>query len=237
LIRRRERTYAGAARNAGVRASRGRYVVMVDSDCVLSGDAVERMVRRPEGGEYAAVGGSVGNGTPRSLSGTVGFLIEFREFMPSAPFRVEKGIPTANIIYRREVFERFGYFDEDIWPAEDILFNWRLYEAGERLLFDPEIRAVHLNRTGWRNVLSHQLKLGATSALARKRGRLSGGVLLRFPALIIFMPIYRLMKAARWFFAHDRKVFLFFLAAWPLYLFAACFWSWGFMREALKSRR
>jgi GT2 family glycosyltransferase len=219
-----------------VRASRGRYVVMIDSDCVVEAGAVERMVRRHEQGEYAAVGGSIANGTPGSLSGTIGYLIEFREFSPSAPFRFEKGIPTANIAYRREVFDRHGYFDEDLWPAEDILFNWRLYEAGERLLFDPEIRAVHLNRTGWRDVLSHQVRLGATSALARKRAGLSGSVLLRFPALIILMPLYRLMKAARWFLSNDKEVFIFFLAAWPLYLLAALWWSWGFMRGALSRR-
>ena len=236
LIRMKRRTYAGAARNEGVKASRGKYVVMIDSDCVVAKDAVERMIERHERGEYAAVGGSVANGTPRSVSGTVGFLIEFREFTPSAPLRLERGIPTANITYRREVFERYGYFDEDMWPAEDILFNWRLYEAGEKLLFDPTIRAVHLNRTGWRDVLSHQVKLGATSAMARRRGGLPGDILLRFPALIIFMPFYRLMKAARWFFSRDKKVFLFFLVAWPLYLLAACFWSWGFMREALSGR-
>ncbi len=236
LLRLKERAYAGAARNAGVRASRGKYVVMIDSDCIVARDAVERMIERHEQGEYAGVGGSIGNGTPESLSGTIGYLIEFREFMPSAPLRAEKGIPTANIAYRREVFDLHGYFDEDMWPAEDILFNWRLCEAGERLLFDPEIRAVHLNRTGWRDVLSHQVKLGSTSALARRRGELSGGVLLRHPALIIFMPLYRLMKAARWFFSHDKKAFVFFLAAWPLYLLAALWWSWGFMREALSNR-
>jgi GT2 family glycosyltransferase len=203
---------------------------------VVAPDAVERMVRRHEQGEYAAVGGSVANGTPGSLSGTIGFLIEFREFMPTARFRLEKGIPTASIAYRREVFERHGYFDEDMWPAEDLLFNWRLYEAGEKLLFDPEIRALHLNRTGWRGVLSHQAKLGGTSALARKRGALPGGILLRHPALIIFMPFYRTMKAALWFFSNDKKAFVFFLAAWPLYLLAALCWSWGFMGEALKPR-
>ena len=236
VVRKRERTYAGAARNAGVRESRGRYVVMIDADCVVAPDAVERMIGRHEQGEYAAVGGSVANGTPRSLSGTIGFLIEFREFMPTARLRLEKGVPTANIAYRREVFERHGYFDEDLWPAEDLLFNWRLYEAGEKLLFDPEIRALHLNRTGWRKVLSHQAKLGGTSALARRRGGLAGGILLRYPALIIFMPFYRTMRAALWFFSNDRKVFVFFLAAWPLYLLAALCWSWGFMGEALKAR-
>jgi len=236
LIRVKERTYAGAARNRGVRASRGRYVVMIDSDCVVGEDAIERMIARHEGGEYAAVGGSVANGTPRSVSGTIGFLIEFKELMPGTPERFERSVPTGNAAYRREVFERYGYFDEDMWLTEDLLFNWRLYEAGEKLLFDPSIRAVHLNRTGWRDVLSHQVKLGATSALARKRGGLSGAILLRVPALIIFMPFYRLMKAARWFFSHDKRVFLFFLAAWPLYLLAACFWSWGFMREALSGR-
>ena len=240
LIRRRERTFAGAARNAGVRASRGRYVVMIDSDCVASRDVLERMVRRHEGGGYAAVGGSVGNGTPGSLSGTVGFLIEFKELMPSTPERFERSVPTGNAAYRREVFERFGYFDEDMWLTEDLLFNWRLYEAGEKLLFDPEIRAVHLNRTGWRTVLLYQVALGRTSAEARRRGAVIGSkrgdLLFRFPFLIALLPFVRTAHAAAWFAKYDRKTLLLFLLIWPLYFVAAAFWSYGLLQGVLKDK-
>jgi GT2 family glycosyltransferase len=206
---------------------------MIDSDCVARDDLVARIVERHQEDSYAAVGGSLRNGTPRSLSGWIGYLIEFKEFMPAAPKRLEKSIPTANIAYRREALERYGYFDEDMWLAEDILFNWKIHRSGERILFDPEIEVTHLNRTGWRDVLSYQVSLGSLSAVARRRGHLPGGILLRLPLLILLMPFVRTARAAQWFAAFDRKMLLWFLLIWPMYLVAAAFWSFGFFAEAM----
>jgi len=234
LIHLNKRTFAGAARNVGVRATRGQYCLMVDSDCVAHPGLIERAIKRHSEGEYAAVGGSLGNGTPKSLSGLISYLIEFKEFMPSAPFRLETSVPTANIAYRREALERYGCFDESMWLAEDIMLNWKMHAAGERILFDPEIKVTHLNRTGWREVLTYQVGLGQMSAVARRRGGLPGKILLKYPVLVTLMPFVRTLRAAQWLLKYDRKMFLLFLLIWPLYFVAATFWSFGFLEECMK---
>jgi len=102
LIKLNERAFAGVARNLGIRAARTPYCLMIDSDCVAEPDLIERAMARHREDNYAAVGGSLANGTPRSISGTIGYLIEFKEFMPSAPLRLVQSVPTANVTYRRE---------------------------------------------------------------------------------------------------------------------------------------
>jgi glycosyltransferase involved in cell wall biosynthesis len=235
LIHLKHRALAGAARNVGIRATRAYFCLMIDSDCVAEPDLIERAIARHREDHYAAVGGSLANGTPRSVSGWIGYLIEFKEFMPGTPMRLEKNVPTANLAYRRETLERYGCFDEDLWPAEDLLFNWKLHSAGERLLFDPAIKVTHLNRTGWRTVLSYQIRLGKTSVIARRRGSLPGGILLKYPTLIILMPLVRLLRAFTWFAKYDQRIFLIFLLMWPMYLLASSFWSFGFLSEAWKT--
>lgn len=234
LIHLNQRTFAGAARNVGVRATAAQFCLMIDSDCVAESDLIERAVARHGEGEYAAVGGSLGNGTPRSVSGWIGYLIEFKEFMPTTPLRLEKGMPTANITYRREVLERYGFFDETMWLAEDILLHWKMHQAGEHILFDPAIKVTHLNKTGWRQVLGYQVDLGRLSAVARRRGGLPGGILLKYPPLVLLMPFMRLYRAFIWFAKHDRAVLMVFLVIWPMYLLAAGYWSVGFLSEAWK---
>jgi glycosyltransferase involved in cell wall biosynthesis len=233
LIHLDRRTYAGAARNIGIRATQAPICLMIDSDCIANSDVIERVVRRHREGQYAAVGGSIGNGTPESLSGLVGYLIEFKEFMPGTPERLETSIATANLAYRREALERHGGFDEEMEFAEDILLNWKMYSAGEQILFDPTIEVTHLNRTGWQRVLSYQLELGRTSAIARRRGGLPGKILLRYPALITLMPFVRTARAAQWLAKYDKKMLMKFLFVWPFYLLAALFWSFGFLQEAV----
>lgn len=234
LIHLGQRTFAGTARNIGAKSTKARYCLMIDSDCLASADLIERVIGRHREQEYAAVGGSLRNGTPRSLSGLISYLIEFKEFMPTTPMRLEKSIPTANIAYRREVLEAYGYFDEEMWLAEDILFNWKLYSAGEPILFDPAIEVTHLNRTGWRNVLSYQISLGKLSAIARRRGGLPGEFLLDYPVLVALMPFIRTLRAMRWFASYDKPLLLLFLLIWPLYFIAALFWSYGFFLSALR---
>ncbi len=231
LIHLEKRTFAGAARNVGIKATQSTYCLMIDSDCIAEPDLIEKAIQRHNENNYAAVGGSLANGTPNSLSGFIGYLIEFKDFMPSAPLRLEKGNPTANITYRRESLETYGGFDDDMWLAEDILLHWRMFQNGERILFDPEIKVAHLNKTGWKQVLGYQVDLGRLSAVARRRGGLPGSILLKYPPLVLLMPFVRTFKAMAWFARHDGRVFLLFLLIWPIYLLAAAFWSYGFLSE------
>src|SRR5262249_10800765 len=180
-----------------------RFCWMVDSDCIAEPDLIEKGVERHNEQTYAAVGGSIGNGTPSSISGWIGYLMEFKEYSPSSRMRFERTVPTANVIYRRESLERHGCFDERMRLAEDISLNWKIFSAGERMLFDPSIRVTHLNRTGWRSVLSYQVELGRFSALARIRGGLPGQVLVRHPALIALAPLARLLRPFRWLATND----------------------------------
>jgi len=230
LIHLERRTYAGAARNIGARSTTAGFCLMIDSDCVARPDLLDRMIARHKEGEYAAVGGSLANGTPKSLSGLTGYLLEFKEFIPSAPMRIVNSVPTANVAYRKEALEKYGYFDDDMWLSEDILFNWKMHNSGERILFDPAIEATHLNRTGWKEVLSYQISLGACSAEARRRGALPGDVLLRHPILITLMPFVRLFRAASWLVRLDLKTFLMFLLISPMYLLGSGLWSFGFFK-------
>ena len=234
LIKLNERAFAGVARNLGIRAARTPYCLMIDSDCVAEPDLIERAMARHREDNYAAVGGSLANGTPRSISGTIGYLIEFKEFMPSAPLRLVQSVPTANVTYRRETLEGYDCFDEVMWLAEDILLHWKMFQAGERILFDPSIKVQHLNKTGWGQILYYQIDLGRFSAIARKRGGLPGGILLKYPPLILLMPFARLLRAFTWFVKHDRNMLLRFLLIWPAYLLAASFWSVGFFGECRK---
>jgi glycosyltransferase involved in cell wall biosynthesis len=242
LIRFDKQTYPGTARNAAIRRARAPLVAMLDADCVADPDWLERIVSIHASGDYGAVGGAIANGTPESASGLIGYLLEFREFIPEAPRREVITIPTANICYRREVFERHGLFD-DVRASEDMLFNWRISLGNERILFDPSIRVTHLNKTGWSRVIRYQGILGGSSALARHRMNPPFEViraypalgwlmpfLIRFPVLGILVPPVRLLRAVVWLAKYDRRTLLKLLALSPMYLSGAFVWASAFVR-------
>jgi GT2 family glycosyltransferase len=232
LIHLQERTFAGAARNIGARRASSKYCLMVDSDCVAAPNLIKEALNHAGGGEYDVVGGSLANGTPKSPSGWVSYLIEFKEFIPSSPLRLVTSVPTANALYLKKTLADSGYFDDDMWLAEDVLLNWRIHKTGGEILFDPALQVTHQNRTGWTNVLTYQIHLGRHSAIARRRGHLPGEILLRHPALVLMMPFVRTVNAFRWLAKYDRRALMILFLLAPMYLLAACFWSFGFLQEA-----
>lgn len=248
LVRLGDRAFPGTARNAAIRLARGTYVAMTDADCIVDPDWLTRIVAEHEAGNYAAVGGAICNGTPGSVSGFIGYVLEFREFIPTSPRRDVVTIPTANLCCRRDVFERYGLFD-DVRASEDLLFNWRLSLAGERILFDPSIRVTHLNRTGVKKVVNYQAVLGHGSAAARHRMDPPFEVLrnypalgwllpylMRYPWLGVLVPPVRLARAFAWLFKYDKKDFAKLALFSPLYLAGALKWSMAFVK-ALRTER
>src|SRR6185312_7830129 len=49
-------------------------------------------------------------------------------------------------VYRREALERVGAFDDSMVYGEDDELNWRLREAGYRIVLDDSIRFIYFTR-------------------------------------------------------------------------------------------
>jgi GT2 family glycosyltransferase len=75
--------------------------------------------------------------------------------------------------YRREVFERIGGLAEDIDRGEDDEFNYRLRQAGGRILLSPSIRSTYYCRTDFEALTRQYWGYGLAKAkvLQRHPGR------------------------------------------------------------------
>jgi glycosyltransferase involved in cell wall biosynthesis len=232
LIKAEKKLLPGPARNKGIRIAGADLIMFIDSDCIAGRDVLERMLDRHRQGEYAAIGGAILNGTPRSAVGWVDYLMSFSPFMPAMKERLVPQIPTCNACYRVQVLEQHDFFPAYDFLAEDLILNWRIFSGGGRLLFDPSIRVIHINRTEVSYLLRHQWSLGWSFALALRCTDMSGHTFVRYPALAVFLPMLRfgslLSRVAR----RSIRVLALSLVLSPLYLLGACAWARGFFRGA-----
>lgn len=129
-----ERRGPGAARNEGVRASRGAWIAFTEDDCLPAPDWLEaaaaRIAREPsvEGIEGATLlpGGAPARGGERPT-----------------------WLPT-NLFVRRDLFDRSGGFCErffdprhGVYFREDSDFGFRVADLAARVVVEPEARVTH----------------------------------------------------------------------------------------------
>jgi hypothetical protein len=146
---------------------------------------------------------AVCNGTPRSPTGTAGYLLEFLDFAPSGRTQPSHAVSCAMLV-RREAFERVGRFPEDLWPGEDTVFSLRLSDL-HPLVFEQCARVTHLNRRGLLSFLAHQRTLGASFVAAAGRARLPGQRFAAPPFVFVAGPA-RLASLAVRLSRHPREV-------------------------------
>jgi glycosyltransferase involved in cell wall biosynthesis len=150
----------GGARNVGWRAARNPLVWFVDSDCIIEPNALELLLPAMADEKVGGVGGSYSNMRPDSL---LACLIH-EEIVARHLVMPEKVncLATFNVIYRREVLEQVGGFDEGNVNApgspgaEDIELAYRVCRAGHELRFDRRSLVGHYHPTSLRRYLRSQ---------------------------------------------------------------------------------
>src|SRR3954468_22011370 len=138
---------AAAARNAGLREARGRWVLCLAADARIDPDPLAGLVAAAEadpdadgafgGYRHATDDGRLGGAIWQRLDGDL-----FRTAARRCPFAVHA------CLVRREAALALGGFDPDLGPVEDWDFWQRLGRAGARLVPAGTAGAVYRLRAG-----------------------------------------------------------------------------------------
>jgi glycosyltransferase involved in cell wall biosynthesis len=152
-----QRTYPGRARNIGARHAVGDVLVFLDADAVPSPSWLRTMLGASEETDVA-VAGAIANGTPRSPTGTAGWLLEFSNWLPGSVDRPDHAA-SASLAVRRAAFDEAGGFVEEVWPGEDTILTFP-WGSAAGIAFAGDAVVHHLNRTGIADFLRHQHALG-----------------------------------------------------------------------------
>jgi glycosyltransferase involved in cell wall biosynthesis len=148
----------GAARNFGWRAAKTPWVWFIDSDCVAEEGALDLLLEHVDSPEVAGVGGSYGNMRPDSLLACV-IHEEIVERHLRMPERVDF-LASFNLLYRRDVLEEVGGFDERYMLAQDAELSYRVAAAGYALAFDARSRVKHFHPAVLKKYLETQARQG-----------------------------------------------------------------------------
>jgi glycosyltransferase involved in cell wall biosynthesis len=131
-----------SALNEGLKHCSGDYIAIVEADTVLKEDWLSYVLSGFDSEEVMGVGGTlVADREDSWIARLAGYEIE--EKYKTKPKSCQH-ITSANAIYRKEAFERFGKFDENLINASlDSDFNSRIVSNNYKLIYIKQAIANH----------------------------------------------------------------------------------------------
>jgi len=127
------------ARNICLENSRGRYVLFWDADVVAPPNGISSLLNHFKDPKVGIVNHPYYVENPGVIEKVFGSEI-------SDSVSDVKAVVMGFTMIRKQLFEKFGYFDERLEGFEDQEFCRRIVKRGIRVLMDPSVRLKHLKR-------------------------------------------------------------------------------------------
>lgn len=151
--------------NRAIKQAKGEVIIRVDGHTKVANDFVRQNVmllqQHPEawsvGGPLQHVGDTTfGQAVAIAMSHPIGIgnamhhFANFKGYTEGAPFPA----------FRREVFSKVGYFDENFVRNEDDEFNYRIIQAGGKIFVSPVVKSVYFVRGSPKLLFKQYLQYG-----------------------------------------------------------------------------
>lgn len=139
-----------AARNLGIRHSHSEIIAFTDADCIAHPDWLAELVKPYEDFTVGGVAGEI----LAHQHGERNIVERFSdEFSPLKNFISGEGeflphLYTANASYRREVLQKVGGFNPELFTAEDVDLSWRVQlESNYKVCYAQQAVIYHQHRS------------------------------------------------------------------------------------------
>lgn len=159
-----EKRSAPAALNMGIESARGRYILRLDAHAAFPPDYIEKSVKCIEATDADCVGGFVETRAAGYIGEAIAKLLSSRFGVGGSAFRTgEKSgyVDTVPFgLYRREIFDSVGLFNESLLRSEDNDLNARIIQMGGKIYLSKEISSTYYCRDSVLGLLKQSLQNG-----------------------------------------------------------------------------
>ncbi|MDD5145567.1 MAG: glycosyltransferase family 2 protein [Candidatus Pacebacteria bacterium] len=207
--------------NIGIRASKGKIIIRMDAHAGYEKDYISKCAKYL--GEYNAdnVGGVIktlpANDTLEAKAISISLS---HPFGAASGFRL--GLQTPKEVdtvfggcYKREVFDKIGFYNENLTRSQDLELNLRLSKAGGKIMLFPDIVAYYYPSSDFEGFFKHNFSDGFWVTYPLKFGIHAFSSRHLIPMVFVLGLIFS-------FLLFPKSIFLFIFF---IYLFASLYFS------------
>ena len=140
------------ALNKGIKAASGEIIIRLDAHSIPQRDYLERCVCALQDNKAENVGGIwvikpgadnwIARGIARAASHPLG--VGDARYRVGGEAQYVETVPFGS--FYKSLFNRVGYFNENLLTNEDYEFNQRIRQSGGKIWFDPSIKSIYFAR-------------------------------------------------------------------------------------------
>jgi glycosyltransferase involved in cell wall biosynthesis len=178
------------ALNIGLKHSSEHYKMILGAHACLPEDYVEKCLRTFEHHpEAACVGGLIENQFENESSAVIGLAMSSPFGVGNAHFRTgaKSGFvdTVAFGMYKKEVFERIGYFNEELARNQDDEFNFRLTQNQGKIFLNTDLSSQYFVRSSYSKLYRQYYQYGYWKVYVNVLHRQVTTVRQLFPAFLV----------------------------------------------------
>ena len=131
--------------------AKGEIIIRVDGHCVIAPDYVSNCVRHIQEDGVDGVGGPMRSIGEDLISQVTALAMSSKFGVGNSSFRTESGMTKlADTVpfpaYTRAIIEKVGLYDEELVRNQDDEYNYRIREAGGKILLAEDVKSEYYSR-------------------------------------------------------------------------------------------
>ena len=160
------------AMNIGIKASVGKYIIRLDAHSEYAYDYISKCVYYLDTTDADNVGGVAETKSKGLVGNAIALMLSSKFGVGNSQFRTSKKGGYVDTVpfgaFRREVFDKYGLYDERLTRNQDNEMNYRIRKNGGKIYMAEDINLSYYCRDNIRGIADMAIKNGKWNVITMK---------------------------------------------------------------------